>query len=78
MSNSTLNPKEARQIMFGLVMVLALVLITVATSAYSQNFKKDVAPVLEQQCLPCHNASKAAGGLALTSRKALLDRKSVV
>jgi hypothetical protein len=31
LSNSTLNPKEARQIMFGLVMVLALVLITVAT-----------------------------------------------
>jgi formylglycine-generating enzyme required for sulfatase activity len=55
-----------------------LVLIVVATSAYSQNFKKDVAPVLEQQCLPCHNASKAAGGLALTSRKALLDRKDVV
>src|SRR4029077_2862841 len=55
-----------------------LVLIAVATGAYSQDFKKDVAPILEQQCLPCHNATRTASGLAIASRKALLDRKAVV
>lgn len=55
-----------------------LISLIIATSAYSQDFKKDVAPILEQQCLPCHSATKAAGGLAITSRKALLDTRAVV
>src|SRR6185295_5092201 len=42
------------------------------------DFKRDVSPILEQACATCHNAAKAAGGLAVTSRKALLDKKSIV
>jgi formylglycine-generating enzyme required for sulfatase activity len=59
-----------------------LIALAVAACAYPQtsgiNFIKDVAPILEQQCFPCHSAAKSAGGLAMTSRKALLDRKGVV
>ena len=54
-----------------------IVLFTAA--AYSQtDFKKDVAPILEQHCAGCHSAAKAAGGLAITSKKALLDKKAIV
>jgi hypothetical protein len=51
-----------------------------AISAFAQpaDFKRDVAPILEQSCAGCHNAGKAAGGLAVTSRKALLDKRSIV
>ena len=56
-----------------------LIALTLTACAYAQtDFKKEVAPILEQQCLPCHSATKAAGGLAITSRKALLDKKAVV
>src|ERR1700732_1158186 len=55
-----------------------LSLVAAGALAYPQDFKKEVGPILEQQCLPCHSAAKAAGGLALSSRKALLDRKAVV
>lgn len=42
-----------------------------AACAYSQtvDFKKDIAPILEQNCVACHNSAKASGGLALTSQK---------
>src|SRR5260370_3844043 len=55
-----------------------LVLTVIAAAARSQDFKKEVWPILEQNCATCHSATKAAGGLALTSRKALLDKKVVV
>src|SRR4051794_14735171 len=41
-------------------------------------FARDIAPILEEQCVACHSASKAAGGLALVSREALVNHKSVV
>jgi formylglycine-generating enzyme required for sulfatase activity len=47
-------------------------------SAKTVDFAKQVAPILEEQCLACHSATKAAGGLALVSRQALLDKKTVV
>ena len=56
---------------------LLWVLLTVSASGQT-DFRKDVAPILEQSCLSCHSAAKAAGGLALTSRKALLDKKAIV
>src|ERR1700732_3564447 len=55
-----------------------LSLVAAGALAYPQDFKKEVGPILEQQCLPSHSATKAAGGLAITSRKALLDKKAVV
>jgi len=50
------------------------------SSAFAQrvDFKRDAGPILEQSCVPCHSAAKSGGGLAITSRKALLDKKSVV
>ncbi|MDQ6665458.1 MAG: SUMF1/EgtB/PvdO family nonheme iron enzyme [Acidobacteriota bacterium] len=42
------------------------------------DFAKDVAPILELQCAGCHNAGKAAGGLAITSRQVLIAKKAVV
>ena len=57
----------------------ALLWIILTAPAFGQtDFQKDVAPILEQSCLSCHSAAKAAGGLALTSRKALLDKKAIV
>jgi formylglycine-generating enzyme required for sulfatase activity len=51
-----------------------------AASALAQkvDFKRDVGPILEQSCVACHNGTKAAGGLAITSQKALLNKKSIV
>jgi formylglycine-generating enzyme required for sulfatase activity len=46
--------------------------------AQTIDFARDVAPILEEQCLACHSATKAAGGLALVSRQALIERKEVV
>jgi len=70
-----LLPRRARTVLFtGACCTLA------AVSLFAQpvDFKRDVAPILEQSCAGCHNAGKAAGGLAVTSRKALLDKRSIV
>jgi formylglycine-generating enzyme required for sulfatase activity len=53
------------------------------SAAYAQpgakpDFRKEVAPIFEQQCLACHSGDKAAGGLSITSRQSLLDRRAVV
>jgi formylglycine-generating enzyme required for sulfatase activity len=49
-----------------------------AACAQTVDFARDVAPILEQYCLACHSPVKMAGGLALTSREALIQKKSVV
>jgi WD40 repeat protein len=36
-------------------------------------FATDIQPLLERSCLPCHNATKAEGGLILESPKAMLE-----
>ncbi len=41
-------------------------------------FEKDVAPVLEQHCMECHRAARAAGDVDVTSRQALLRSKTLV
>ena len=46
--------------------------------AQTLDFAREVAPILEQSCLPCHSATKAAGGLGLISREALVAKKAVV
>src|SRR6185436_9770760 len=58
---------------------LAAALIFAGLSfAHQVYFRRDVGPILEQTCVACHSPSKAAGGLAVTARKALLDKKSIV
>jgi WD40 repeat protein len=37
------------------------------------SFATDIQPILEQSCLPCHNATKAEGGLILESPKDMLE-----
>ena len=51
--------------------------IACAQTAAKIDFLKQVAPILEQNCVGCHSANKAAGALAITSRQALIDRKVV-
>ena len=36
-------------------------------------FAKDIQPLLEQSCLPCHNKTKSEGGLLLETPKAMLE-----
>lgn len=36
------------------------------------SFAQDIQPMLEQSCLPCHNATKSEGGLILENPKAML------
>ncbi len=36
-------------------------------------FAKDIQPLLEQSCLPCHNKTKSEGGLILETPKAMLE-----
>lgn len=42
------------------------------------DFARDVAPILERYCLACHSPVKMGGGLALTSREALVQKKAIV
>lgn len=48
------------------------------TTQVKTDFAKDVAPVLEQQCLACHSQQKRAGGLAIVSREALIARNAII
>jgi len=41
------------------------------------DFRKDIAPILEAQCLVCHSAAKPAGGLSVATRGAVVA-KSVI
>ena len=54
---------------------LLLVLLTAATSFAADSsalFEEEVKPLLEARCMACHNAKAQSGGLAMTSREALL------
>ncbi len=39
----------------------------------SPTFATDILPLLEQSCLPCHNATRSEGGLVLESPAAMLE-----
>ena len=39
------------------------------------DFAKDIGPMLESHCAACHSGERAAGGLAIVSRQALLDKR---
>jgi formylglycine-generating enzyme required for sulfatase activity len=56
----------------------ALAMLALPALAQTIDFARDVAPILEEQCLACHSATKAAGGLALIGRQALIDKKAIV
>jgi formylglycine-generating enzyme required for sulfatase activity len=53
---------------------VALVFILAATLPAAVDFRRDIQPLLEKNCLPCHATSTAAGGVAITTRAALLKR----
>jgi formylglycine-generating enzyme required for sulfatase activity len=49
----------------------AIAAVVLATSlAGAVDFQRDVRPILEASCLPCHNAASPAGGFAFQSRTA--------
>jgi len=55
----------------GLQLVLAL-LYGQAGRSDGPDFERDVAPLIEQRCLECHNATDPSGGLDLTSYETLM------
>jgi formylglycine-generating enzyme required for sulfatase activity len=52
----------------------AAALLSPAAAFAAVDFGKDVAPLFESHCAACHSGERAAGGLAITSRQALLDK----
>jgi len=46
--------------------------ITRAEETPTVDYLRDITPILTQNCIACHNAKKAEGGLSLESHKALL------
>ena len=48
------------------------------TAQTKVDFKNDVAPVLEQNCVQCHHQGETTADLEMTSRKDLLEQRTVV
>ena len=61
-----------RPVVFALGMVLAFWGRCVG-AAEAVSFANDIQPMLEQSCLPCHNATKSEGGLILETPKTILE-----
>ncbi len=66
------------------MLAYAVLVLLGSVAAYGQipasapiSFRTAIAPILEAQCLGCHNASKLGGGLSMASRDAVV-RKTVV
>ena len=51
---------------------LALAAVTATCARGAVDFKRQIQPVLETNCVGCHGPQKAAGSLRLTSRQAVL------
>jgi formylglycine-generating enzyme required for sulfatase activity len=47
-------------------------------AAKTVDFRRDIAPILEERCLQCHYAGTSSSGLQLKSRKELLSTGNVV
>ncbi len=47
-------------------------LVAAATAAHAVDFQRDVRPLLEIKCLPCHNASNKLGGLSVETRESAI------
>jgi formylglycine-generating enzyme required for sulfatase activity len=55
--------------------------ILFAVSAFAQHkvdFQSDVAPIFEEHCVSCHHAGNTKADLEMSSRKDLLDHRSIV
>jgi mono/diheme cytochrome c family protein len=51
----------------------ALLTLLAATAAASDDFDRDIGPILAARCLECHNATDRSGGLDLTTRDGLTN-----
>lgn len=49
--------------------LIIAIAISLASSGFGADFEKDIAPILEAQCLSCHNAQEAKGDVILETRK---------
>jgi Planctomycete cytochrome C len=52
--------------------IVAFCSISSHVRAADSDFDQHVAPILMQNCLPCHNSAKARAGLNLSSRESIL------
>lgn len=57
---------------FGSVVSVCLLAITQPARSNQIDFERDVAPLVVQRCLECHNAAESSGGLDLTNQKNLM------
>jgi Protein of unknown function (DUF1553)/Protein of unknown function (DUF1549)/Planctomycete cytochrome C len=76
LKNSFVSPANSGQDMRSLrFMLIYSVLIAFCAQTYAApvDFAKDVQPILERNCLKCHDASKRKGGLALVSAVTLSE-----
>jgi formylglycine-generating enzyme required for sulfatase activity len=55
-----------------------LPLASVAFAQRNVDFKNDVVPIFEQYCVNCHHAGNTKADLEMSSRKDLLDHRSIV
>lgn len=58
--------------LFACVVFLSAAGTARAAESQAVDFLRDVSPILTQNCIACHNAKKAEGGLSLESHKSLL------
>ncbi len=57
-----------------LLVFSALLLPSASASAQVPDFTRDIQPIFQQSCYPCHAAKAQMGGLRLDSRKIALDK----
>jgi len=57
---------------WSLAFVASTQVVTASTQAAEVDFARDIAPLLEQRCLRCHNDETRKAGLSLASREAAL------
>src|SRR5439155_1387077 len=64
-------PRAARDHEVCLLRCIGCARLLLAASAFAKkvDFTRDVGPILEPSCVTCHNAAKAAGGLAITKKR---------
>jgi formylglycine-generating enzyme required for sulfatase activity/mono/diheme cytochrome c family protein len=59
-------------------LLLGALALSASSSLAAVDFQTQIAPILQQNCLACHGAAKAAAGLHFESKGALLEGHSVV
>ncbi len=59
-------------------LLTAAALLFPAAASAAVDFASEIGPLFESHCAACHSEGRAAGGLAIVSRKALLDKRVLI